>query len=177
MGNKLFNNPKPAIYIIWAFVALLILFLIYNDAEASETRLEVGPTFLSTDPSHGVAVMISEVWADKFLVGFGLIGQQDGKFSEGTVFVENNIMVQGQFVVQGPARWSWSKDIEMGAGLAFFQNTNRALGLPLVFSLTLGYERPQRGWRPDRFNYRHYSNAGSGSPNGGQDLLMFGWDF
>jgi len=178
--KKLFNNNKSALYAIFALIALAVLFWA-NRSEADEvTRLEIGPTVLSGQYSDGVAVMVSEIFNDRYLIGFGLIGQQTGKFNEGDVQVGNNIMLQAQFLVQGPDKWAWARQIELGLGLAYFQETNRVFGRNLTFSLSLGYEKPDRWWRwlPDHYTYRHYSNAGSGSPNAGQDLLfMFGYDF
>ncbi len=181
MSNKLFNNPKPAWYIIWALVIISVVFLATRAAKADEyTRASIGPTVLSGEFSDGVAIQLSQVFDEKYLLGFGLIGQQTGNFSEGPVQVGNNIMLQGQFLLQGPERWAWVEPFEIGLGLAYFQNKNRALGSNLTFSLSVGYERPQHWWRwlPDRITFRHYSNAGTATPNSGQDLpLMLGWDF
>ena len=73
MSNRFnpFNNPKPAIYIIAGFIVLVVVFLSY-EAKA-ETQIEWGPTFASSEYSKGSALFFSEVWQDKYLVGFGLI--------------------------------------------------------------------------------------------------------
>jgi hypothetical protein len=61
---------------------------------------------------------------------------------------------------------------EIGIGAAYFQNTNRALGKNLTWSLSLGF-----GGEHWSVRFRHFSNAGSGSPNLGQDLLTIGYEF
>ena len=165
MSNKFnpFNNPKPAIYFIFAFVALIVLFLAI-DAKA-ETEVEYGATFLSADYSDGAAMFFSEIWADKYLVGFGIIGDQVGKFSEGELPVESNMLIQAQRLVS-------YKGVELGIGVATWQHTNRALGDEFTFSLSAGYSFGN--WH---VRYRHYSNGGTARPNTGQDLLLIGYRF
>lgn len=180
MSNKLFNNPKPALYFIIALCIISVIFLAGRASAEDYTRAEVGPTFLSSEFSSGAAIQLSQVFDDKYLIGFGLVGQQTGKFNEGAIPIGNNIMAQAQLLLQGPEQWAWVEPIEIGLGLAYFQNKNRALGSNLTFSLSVGYERPQHWWSwvPDRITFRHYSNAGTAHPNSGQDLyLMLGWDF
>ena len=79
--------------------------------------------------------------------------------------LEENIFFQVQ-------RVSEYKNWELGIGPAYFQNTNRALGKNLTWALSIGYKGKK--WA---FRLRHYSNAGSGSPNLGLDGITVGYSF
>ena len=91
--NKLFNNNPTAKVLIGVFVVLLILFWVSRSNADEVTRFEIGPTAISGKFSDGVAVMVSEVFNDRYLIGFGLIGQQ----SRDGVQIGNNIMLRAQF--------------------------------------------------------------------------------
>jgi len=81
MSNRFnpFNNPKPAIYFIAGFIVLVALFL---SCEAkAETRMDWGATFAGGKYTHGSALFFSEVWQDKYLIGFGLVGDQHRIFN------------------------------------------------------------------------------------------------
>jgi len=174
--NKLFNNNPTAKVLIGGLVVLLILFWANRSDAEGVTRFEIGPTAVSGKFSDGVAVMVSEVFNDRYLVGFGLIGQQTFRGEQ----IGNNIMFRAQLLVQGPSKWAWSRNLELGAGLGYFEHQNKVLGSNLNFFLSLGYESPDHWsrWVPDRFTYDHASNSGSAHPNPGQDfIVMFGYDF
>ena len=161
MSNRFnpFNNDKPAVYIIWAFIALVVLFLAV--AARAETEFELGATFMYSNYSDGSALMISETWDGKYLIGFGIVGDQK---SEGDV-VKSNMLVQAQRLVS-------YKDITLGLGVAGWQHESRLIGAKLGFSLSLGYALGNWNVR-----YRHYSNGGTAYPNSGQDILLVGYRF
>ncbi len=162
-----FNNPKSALYFIYGFIALFILVALVavKDAKA-EMRIEAGAAFLSAEYSDGAALFFSEVWDDKYLLGFGIVGNQKGEFSEGTIDVRSNMVVQAQRLVT-------YKRITLGIGPAYWQHTNRAIGSELLFALSLGVN-VGKNWD---IMYRHFSNGGTASPNSGQDLLLIGYRF
>jgi hypothetical protein len=138
----------------------------------------MGPTVLSGELSDGVALLISETWNDRYLLGFGLIGEQTGKFSEGDVFIGNNLFVRAQLLVSGPDKWAWARNIELGIGPAYLQNTNRALGSHFTINISIAFKTPRKGWLPDRYTIDHFSNAGTAKPNAGQDIYVaIGYDF
>ena len=155
---------------ILAIVALLFLSANAN----SESQVELGIGFLSSQFSKSGVAFFQEMWGGsygtKYSVGMGYIYKQEvtdrqGYFSK----LNENIWVQAQ------RRFCWVEDdrVCVGAGPAYFQNTNRALGKN--FNLALSVEiRPQNRVT---INIRHYSNVGSGMPNMGQDMITIGYLF
>lgn len=168
--GRLFDNPKPARYIILGFVILLVLFLV-NEAKA-DTTIELGAPAISYNftSANGPIFILSERW-EKWNVGFGLVGQQDDKYDR---TISNNIFIHGQRTVRG---WGWADDLILGVGLAYFNNTSVDMGSHLNFSLSLEYNKRRKSWLPDYAVIRHFSSAGSKSPNAGQDALLIGWYF
>lgn len=159
-----FNNPAPALAIIAAFI---ILFFTIRSCEARETMLEAGVGFLSAEYSHGQYIVASERFADgKYEIGLGVWGDQVCKCNEGDTALETNAFVFA-------SRNVFWKRLEMGLGFGYWQNTNRALGKNLTFQLNVGVNV----WRNLDVRIRHASNAGSGSPNLGQDSLGLSWRF
>ena len=149
------------VWIVLAFVVVLCFFA-YKEANAFEA--EVGPGFLSGEYSEGGAAIITERFG-KWSVGGGYVSKQTCHCRY-PADLDENIFFQGQ-------RMFDYKNAELGIGAAYFQNTNRALGKNLTWSLSLGYRFTDH-WT---VRIRHWSNAGSGSPNLGQDLLTIGYNF
>jgi len=153
-------------WIVLAF-ALLMVFFLANEGESAE--IEVGPTFLSGDYAEGGIILLSErvgVWS----FAGGYVSEQfvntcgwGGKCFDNDL--QENIFFQVQRVIE-------YKRYEIGIGPAYFQSTNRALGTSLVWAVSLGY-----GGDHWSIRFRHYSNAGSGTPNLGQDALTIGYAF
>ena len=148
------------IWIILVFVLVLIFFL-YEEANAVE--LEIGPAVLSGEYSEGGALIINES-VGKWDIGGGYISKQVCHCNYPDDLKEN-IFFHGQTIVE-------YKMVEIGIGSAYFQNTNRALGKNLTWSLSLGF-----GGEHWSVRMRHFSNAGSGSPNLGQDMVTIGYQF
>ena len=148
---KLFDNPKPVVYAILAF---LILFFSIRSCEAS--TVELGPTLL-----NGVGLVYSES-IGHYDVGVMLISDQswDGieEGNNGGVFAERMVR-KGKF--------------SMGLGAAGWVATSRIVGSNLTFHMSIHYDIND-SWR---VNYRHWSNAGITDHNRGQDLLTIGWKF
>ena len=155
----------------------LILLLLCPLAHA-EFNVEIGKGNLSSEWT-GAVIVVNERW-DNWLIGIGYTGEQwvtpDGErdwfaqYGNGRVapptFVDRNLFIHGQRLL----RW---RDFEIGIGAAYFQNTNRALGQKFVVSASAGYHFNKHL----SLNFRHFSNAGSGQSNMGQDALLIGWTF
>ena len=161
-----FNNPKSALYFIYAFLAAFIIFALLAKNANAEMRIEAGAAFLSAEYSEGAAFFFSEVWDGKYLLGLGIVGNQKGVFKEGTINVRSNLVVQAQRLVT-------YKRVTLGIGPAYWQHTNRAIGSELLFGLSLGVN-VGKNWD---IMYRHFSNGGTATPNSGQDLLLIGYRF
>ncbi len=155
-----FNNRAPAIYIIGGFIVAVVLFL---SCEArAETRIEWGATFAEAEYSGGAAIFFSETWDDKYLLGFGLVGDQ----AVDDAPVKSNMVVIAQRLVT-------YKRVTLGFGVANWQHQSRLLGDEFTFSLSLGVELRDNWY----LQWRHFSNGGTAKPNAGQDLLMLGYRF
>jgi len=180
MSNRFnpFNNPKPAIYFIFGFL-ILVAFFLAKESKA-ETDIEWGATFAGGKYTHGSALFFSETWDGKYLIGFGLVGDQYRNFNvwvpEGAaccqmvirrkVNVGSNLMVQAQRLVT-------YKKVTLGLGVAHWQHTSRIFGDEFTFALSLSYAL-NSSWD---IRYRHFSNGGTASPNAGQDILLIGYRF
>lgn len=143
-----------------AFV-LLLAFFFYKEAKAAE--FELGPTILSGEYSEGGALMVTER-VGRWSIGGGFTSDQYCHCNW-PADLGSNIFFQGQRIVE-------YKAFEMGIGAAYWQNTNRALGKNLTWSLSIG-----AGGEHWSVRIRHYSNAGSGRPNLGQDMITLGYSF
>jgi len=177
-----FNNDPPALYIIWAFIVAVIIFLSLVVTVKAETWLEGGATFAGGEPTNGTTIFISEVWQDKYLLGFGLIGDQHRDFNTWGIVPGKAVPVRfdiGSNIVVHAQRLVTYRAVTLGLGVAHWQHTSRILGDTLTFSLFLAYKRPEKwwGWLPNDIRFRHFSNGGTASPNAGQDLLLLGWRF
>jgi len=154
------------LYIVGAF--LLLAFFFWSQ-ESDAIELEVGPTLLSNDYAKGGMLLLTERQG-KWSFGGGYVSEQYADlspcvWSKCTWDIEPNLFFQVQRIVD-------YKNWELGVGPAYFQNTNRALGKNLTWTLSLGYKGDRWALR-----LRHYSNAGSGVPNMGQDALTIGYSF
>jgi len=159
------------IYVVALF--LILLMLAFCHESKADVSVEVGATNLSGDWA-GEGLIISERFG-KYDFGIGYITEQEvtttcgphlPRTSKCRFDLRENIFLHAQRVVQ-------YKRCELGIGPAFFQNTNRALGKRFTIGLMAGCRIAER-WS---IRVRHYSNAGSGTPNLGQDLLSIGYRF
>jgi hypothetical protein len=159
-------------YLIGLFV---ILFLVGLCSESkAEVTVEAGATYLSNDFSKGGMLVLSESF-DKYTIGVGYISKQfvrtcTRKLPEHQKLcdwdIPVNVFIEGR-------RSTYIGKMELSLGMAYFQNKNRALSRNMTFSVLVGYPITDRlGLR-----FRHYSNAGSGPQNLGQDALNVVWTF
>ena len=157
------KDSKLKIDGVWVVIAFIIALIFFFYKEANAVEIEAGPGFLSGEYSEGGAVIINES-VGKWDIGGGYFSKQTChcRYPDD---LKENIFFHGQRIVE-------YKKWELGIGAAYFQNTNRALGKNLTWSLSVGF-----GGEHWSVRIRHFSNAGSGSPNLGQDLLTIGYAF
>jgi hypothetical protein len=152
----------------WMMVVAFLLILIFGlSREANaETQVELGATFLSGEYSKGAALIIAERW-DRYSLGMGYTYKQEVTDRRGDFYdVSENLFVHGQRHVD-----IW-RELEFGVGVGYFNKRTRWNGSNFVASLSVQYQ-----WEKVFVTYRHWSNAGSESPNMGQDLVTIGWRF
>ncbi len=159
------------IYLVVLF--LLLLFYLFAKEASAEVQLELGATNLSGDWAGG-ALLLSERFG-KYDLGIGYVSEQSVTVTCGPHLpaipkcdfdIRENIFIHAQRIVK-------YKRCEMGIGPAWFQNTSRVFGKQLNFGLMVGCNISEKVF----VRIRHWSNAGSASPNMGQDLLTIGWRF
>jgi len=180
MSKKKIRNM--GVYLVLGFVTVM-MFAFCQEAKA-EVTLEVGPTFLSGELAKGGNLSITERWGgpygSRYAVGIGYISEQEvlptWEASQGLPAVElrENLYVHAQrrvsFKMKGCPDWDC---ISLGVGAAYFNDTNRAIGSNFSASLSIEV-RPSKHWS---LSIRHFSNAGSSTPNMGQDMLLLGYTF
>ena len=143
---------------------LFIAGLVFSCDELHAAEIEAGPAFLSGEFSDGGAIVFNAHLTNKWYLGGGYVSEQYCHCTWPTDMQENIF-----FHLQRRAQW---RSVEVGLGPAYWQNTNRALGKNLTWSLSLGLVGDRWSVR-----FRHFSNAGTGSPNLGQDMLTIGYRF
>lgn len=164
LWRKIESYIKPWMMVL-AFL-LVILFGFYKEANA-EVTVELGPTMLSGELSKGAAAIFNEKFG-KYVVGMGIIGPQEVTDRSGDLYkVRTNLFVHGQRLV------SITDNLDFGLGVGYFNAKTRWNGSNFVASLSIEYELTDH-WS---VKFRHWSNAGSASPNMGQDLFTVGYSF
>jgi len=152
---------------------VIALFCFFAGESKAEIQIELGPTNISGDWVGG-ALVLSERFG-KYDFGIGYVSEQDINVTCGPPLLKSdkcnfdireNIFVHAQRIF----RFKWC---EFGIGPSYWQNTSRILGKNFNFSLMLGCAISEKSF----IRIRHVSNAGSGTPNLGQDLLTVGWRF
>ena len=150
---------------------LTLALLLFTFNVNAETRIEAGPTYLSDESSDGYMIVVSERF-DRWDLGIGHVSEQDvlpgweKRHGYGRVHLKRNSFIYGQRI------WTKGK-FELGLGLAYFDNTNRALGQRTTYPVVIGWN-----FNKDlSIRLRHFSNAGGATPNLGQDAITIGWSF
>jgi len=166
--RKLEKIIKP-----WMLIVIFIIFIVIGfarEADASErtgVQIEAGAGLLSGQFSKGAAVTVQQRFDNKFSLGMGYISEQwVTPRTEPKTHIQENLWVQGQRHID-------LGKFDLGLGVAYFNRTNRALGSHFTAALSLQFNATDR-WN---IKLRHYSNAGSASPNMGQDMLLIGYRF
>ena len=169
MKGTPFGNSARSVLFIVLVLAILGLMRCQEakaDTPPPTTVVEFGPSVLSADFTGGTVGLVSERFGGKWDIGLVLVGAQDCRCSEGRTAIPTNAAVRAMRVV----RW---KRLEGGLGVAYWSNTNRALGQRQTFNLMLGVYLTERL----AIKLHHFSNAGQVSPNMGQDMITLAWKF
>lgn len=159
------SNPTGAVIAIILFLALCVFGLVQSaDATESESRVGIGTGIITQRFGGSLSAKWQEVFEEKWAVNMFFVGEQNYHFNNGnTLLMDSNFGFGLQRVVPLAERW------EVGFGAFYWQNTNRALGCKMTAHLSAAYKLG-RDWM---FQYDHWSNGGSCSPNSGQDSLQF----
>jgi hypothetical protein len=161
-----FEAKVRPLYIVLLFI-VLILFAAHKEARA-DIQVEIGPTFLSGQFAEGYMLALTEEFDNKYSIGVGYIMKQEVEDRSGTFYrLDENAFVQAY------RRFDVYRGFSLGLGATYFNATNRALGSQFAFSCLATYQITDHL----SVNFRHYSNAGSATPNMGQDALTIGWRF
>ena len=128
-------------------------------------NIEAGPAFLSGEFSEGGLLLISDRVTPKWELSLAYVSEQHCHCAGVNELMEN-IGITG-------ARLGQYKSLEFGIGASFWQNENRAFGEKFNVHALLGWNVSKKF----AVRYRHWSNAGSGRPNLGQDALSLAWFF
>lgn len=173
--RKLEKLIKPAI-IVFVFLVLFIIGA-YNEARA-EVTAEVGAGLLSGQFSGGGTAIITERWGgpygSRYAVGMGWIDKQHVTDRDRDYYkLRYNLFAFAQRRVSFNLKGCEWDCISLGLGVAYFNNTNRALGSNFTAALSVEF-RPTDRWS---LNIRHFSNGGSAVPNMGQDMITIGYTF
>lgn len=175
LTRKLEKLVKPAL-IIGAFILLYLLGL-SSEAHA-EVTIEAGAGLLSGQLSGGETLIITERWGgpykSRYAIGMGYVAEQHViTRSRNRYEPKENLFVFAQRRVSFNLKGCEWDCISLGLGVGYFNNTNRALGSKFNAALSVEF-RPTDRWS---LNIRHFSNAGSASPNMGQDMITIGYTF
>jgi hypothetical protein len=162
MVGKLFDNPKPALYAIAAFVLLLLLAFSCT-SRGEELRFEVGSaTVRGETPAIGLELrwpLAGPVNTD-YEVGFLLSGTSNHYRDNPNAFTGYGMIVDG-----------WKK-AEIGLGVAY-TNVEWEYTCKLTAALMARYRFTNRV----AVQWRHFSSAGSCNPNAGRDFATISWRF
>lgn len=159
---RLFDNKKPVLYAIIAFVAaLLVLFSLKS--EGSELTFEAGSAIVRGEtPTVG----INMAWPDAgpvgtdYELGFNLVGESEHYRKN-----PNAITLRGML-------WDGYKRVSLGLGFAY-TNVEQEYACQVTFALGIRVRLFERV----AVQARHFSSAGSCKPNAGRDLLTVSWRF
>ena len=143
-------------------VAIFIIgFLAIRSCEGA-TTFEMG-TVVFNDEASGVVILISEVIADKYAVGVGLL---EPDYIKDRSTWEPFMLVQVQ-------RYVTYKRLTLGIGVTYWQNKLKDDLEQFTFTEMI---RLNISKSFDVY-YRHWSNAGAGNRQLGEDALLFGIRF
>lgn len=157
------NWKKPATILVLIFI---IVFVVMRCQEANaETTFELLPNTVFIGGKHhiGTGLVATERFANKYDVGILLLTEQQCR-CERDDFV-GNLGVHAQRIVQ------W-KLLELGLGIAYWQNQSTAWSSNTTFALHWGLNFGN--WT---LKHRHYSTGGASEQNAGLDMLTIGYAF
>lgn len=165
LWRKIESYIKP-----WIIVGVVLAFLslgFCKEAEAGEVTAYVGAALLSGEFSQGYSGMFTEKFDNKYQVGMGVISRQEVTDRGGNFYkLRPQLFVFAERTVDLN---SWT----ISVGPAYLNAKNRAIGSNFAATLSIQYHLSERL----SIEVRHFSNAGSATPNMGQDLLYLGYTF
>lgn len=152
----LFRNPKPAVYVITAFVVLFLLLLAFKArANPSDGLAVEGGYTLVRGPAPVLA--LTYAWPGpndaSWLCRMSLVGS--------TAEAPNQSALGCQLI-------AGYKQFDLGLGMVWLHHTDRYNGSNLNFMLSAAYRLNER-WA---LRYVHWSNAGQSEHNVGRDMLV-----
>jgi len=166
------------------------LMLLVAGVAGAETRVGVGAGLLSDQFSGGFTLTITERINKKWEVGLFYVDEQDvcpafevKRGKPCPVFVDRNWAFFGKRI------WTFRGDVNpdypngafrmhFGLGVAKWAETNRALGSEWTIPVSIGIDLPPFWGQENVSLYiHHFSNAGSHTPNMGQDAIELTWTF
>ena len=162
----LMNNPRQVQYIVGVFV-LLALLAYSTRCRAEDVYFSVGsPVLRGQAPAVDLSWRFASPLTDAFFqTSLTLVGSSTYKDESQS----NQAALQALYVDGlGP--------VDIGVGVALLQNADRYNGSTANFALQVGWNF--RVFGVDSYiQWRHWSNAGTQSPNLGRDIVFFGARF
>ena len=134
----------------------LAILLIAGLAQA-ETEFEVGPTFLTQEYANGVSMILTGRVAGKYDFSIGHISEQVVQTCPRLDCIQK---IDRQLYFGAGRYWNWRR-LEIGISGNYFTDVNRVSGSHLMVGLMLGI----RLCDSVSLRLRHYSNAGTQSPD------------
>lgn len=155
------------------YVALIIIgVLVLSEACSSDTIVEGGVGVLNMDNSGGQVLIVVERFAGKYDVGIGAITDQACDCRDFKPDLDRETPVESLSFVYVQRIWNWRK-VEFGLGPGVWNKTGRVSSTILMFPMLLRWKITDKLF----LSVRHFSNAGSGDPNLGQDMFTGAWRF
>ncbi len=159
------QNSESSCMSIKSVSALVALFLFVANANA-EINVEVGPAFLSGEFSDGGLLLISDRVTPKWELSLAYISDQLCNGCTHKLDLQRNLGIGGTRIGK---YWRF----EFGLGAAYFTNINRAFSKNFTVHAMLAFRITDRL----SIRGRHWSNAGTGETNLGQDAFTIAWSF
>ena len=121
------------------------------------TEIEIGPTFLTQEFAHGGTIIVTERVAEKYDFSIGHVSEQIVQTCPRLDCIQR---VQRNLYVGAARLWEY-KRLEVGLGANYFADVSRVSGSHLMVGAMFGVKLCDRL----SLRVRHYSNAGSQSPD------------
>ncbi len=152
--------------------ALFIVLSLAAVSARAETIVEAGAGFLNWGYSEGQALIVAERFAGKYDIGIGAIERQVCDCRDYKPDLDRETSIDPLSFIYAQRIFSGNR-LEFGLGFGFWNQTSRVSGSILMFPLSIKY----RVWKRLSIGVRHFSNASSGVPNLGQDMMTLSWNF
>lgn len=169
MSNRWRDFEKVVKPVFLIATLLGLLFFAWAKEAKGDMHLELGAPFLSGEFAEGATLMVEER-RGRWGCGMTYITEQRVRpRNDPPQDLKPNLGIHCLRYATLGDRDQW----EFGVGPAYWNSTNRALGSKFNAGLSVAYKFNEK-WA---LRVRHYSNAGSASPNMGQDILTLAYSF